>query len=93
MQTKNIVFTSLMFSIIPLWAKLKKCSEMHNEIDICFHGNHYYINPFPVVVSSDIQLIEIIEINEEKNSISVQLYLWLGWNDPSISISNSSNTK
>ena len=92
MLNKSSIFVVLVISFIcrPIWAGLKSCSEEHDKLEICLKGKEQYNKPFPVVVYSDLYLREIIEINEEKNWISIQLYLEFTWNDASLSLSNTS---
>ena len=92
MINKSSIFVVLAISFIcrPIWAGLKSCSEKHDKLEICLKGKEEYSKPFPVVLYSELYLREIIEINEEKNSISVQLYLQFAWYDPSLSLSNTS---
>ena len=51
-----------------------------------------YKNPFPVVVNSDLYFKEIIDIDQDHNSISIQVDLWTYWNDVSLILSNTSET-
>ena len=71
------------------FANLKSCSEIIDKLEICFKGQKYYKNPLPVVVRSYLHLNKIIEINGDKNSVSVQLYLWMGWHDSLLFLSNN----
>ena len=44
----------------------------------------------PVIVNSDLYLVEIIDIDENKNSVSIQVDLWTYWKDPLLASSNNS---
>ena len=92
MLHKNYSYKLLIFFVVfkPNRADLKSCSENHEKLDICFKGHEYYKYPFPAVVRSDLHLNEIIEIDEDKNSVSAQVYLWMGWHDGLLFLSNSS---
>ena len=52
--------------------------------------NDGYVNPFPVFIETQIHLRTIGEVNEEKNSISIQIDLLSLWKDPGLIISNKS---
>ena len=73
-------------------ADLKSCSEKHEKLEVCFKNKDGYTNPFPVVLSTDLYLVEIIEIDLDKNSIRIQMDLWTIWIDPGLSLSNESAT-
>ena len=85
-------FLILMLLIKLIWADMKSCSEKHDKLEICLKGEEAYTIPFPVLVGSDLYLVEIIDIDEDKNSVSIQVDLWTYWNDPLVASSNSSAT-
>ena len=66
------------------------CKGKENKLDICFAGNEGYKYPFPVVLDTFLFVNEIVEINENKNRISLQLNMWMRWSDPGLSLSNKS---
>ena len=65
---------------------LKNCKEKNHESRICFTGENGYFKPFPVIVDSQLILRNIIEIDENKNSISLQLQLWTRWVDKGVAL-------
>ena len=69
---------------------LKNCKEGRHESKMCLTGEDGYLKPFPVIVDTDLILRNLIEIDENKNSISAQFELWTGWEDPGIALSNIS---
>jgi hypothetical protein len=69
---------------------LKSCKEESHESKICLTDETRYFNPFPVLVNSDLFLRNLIEIDENKNSISAQFELFTWWLDPGIALSNNS---
>ena len=71
---------------------LKNCKEEKLKSKICLTGENGYFEPFPVVVNSDLILRNIIEIDQNKNSISAQFELWTWWVDPGIALSNATST-
>ena len=83
-------FLILMLLIKLIWADMKSCSEKHDKLEICLKGEEVYTIPLPVLVSSDLYLVEIIDIDEDKNSVSIQVDLWTYWKDPLIASSNNS---
>ena len=80
----------LMLLIKLIWADMKSCSEKHDKLEICLKGEEAYTIPLPVLIGSDLYLVEIIDIDEEKNSVSIQVDLWTIWKDPSLTSSNNS---
>ena len=75
-----------------IWADMKSCSEKHDKLEVCIIGEEAYTIPFPVIVNSDLYLVEIIDIDEGKHSVSIQVDLWTYWKDPSLASSNNSAT-
>ena len=70
------------------WANLKSCSENHDEVAICI--KEVNLDPFPITVETYVYLKEIINIDHDKNSISVGVKLLAEWTDPRLSLSNNS---
>ena len=82
----------LYFSKLSL-ADLKSCSEKHDGLKICSTSQEGYSPPFPVnVVFIHFHLSEIIDIDVNKNFISIQGDLWTAWTDAGITLSNVSTT-
>ena len=52
-------------------------------------GNESYQKPFPVTLETVLHLKEIVNIDEERNSISVQLKMLNFWKDLRITFSNT----
>ena len=71
---------------------LKGCKEEKHESKICLTGKNGYSKPFPVSVDSDLVLQNIIEIDEDKKSITAQFSLFTWWADPGVALSNNSTT-
>lgn len=72
------------------WANMKSCSEKHDKLEVCLEGKEAYTIPLPVLVGSDLYLVEIIDIDEDKHSVSIQVDLWTYWKDPLLASSNNS---
>ena len=70
---------------------LKSCKEEKHKSTICLTGENGYLKPFPVIVDSNLMLRNLIEIDENKNSISAQFTLRTQWLDPGIDLSNISS--
>ena len=86
-----IVICTLMLCIEGLKiSDLKNCEEESQESKICLTGKNGYFKPLPVNVDSELVLRNIIEIDENKNSISAQFELMTWWLDPGIALSNNS---
>ena len=72
-------------------AKLRSCLVEKEEQEICFkamNGEKGYVNPFPVNVTTQLYLKEIVSIDEEEKSITMQMILMSSWKDPRITVSN-----
>ena len=54
------------------------------------NGSDSYQNPFPVTVTTILNLNEVVNIDEERNSISVQLSTASFWKDHGIQSSTTS---
>ena len=87
-STTRFLFLILLIKLI--WADMKSCSEKHDKLEVCFEGKEGYKIPFPVFVGSDLYLLEIIDIDEDKHSVSIQVDLWTYWKDPLLASSNNS---
>ena len=71
----------------PIWANLKHCSDAENDdSEICVGGNGKYYPPFPVTVYIDINLREIVDIDQNKKSITARLGLTTYWIDPRLGL-------
>ena len=75
---------SARFSIIDL----KSCKEEIHVSKICLTNENGYFKPFPVVVDSEMTLRNLIEIDENRNSITAQFELLTNWLDAGIAVSN-----
>ena len=70
---------------------LKNCKEEKHKSTICLTSENGYSKPFPVIVDSNLMLRNLIEIDENKNSISAQFTLRTQWLDPGIDLANISS--
>ena len=74
-----------------IWADLKSCNDQEQgKSKLCLIGNGEYRPPFPSTVKIDINLREIVDIDEDKKSITTRLELTTHWTDPSLALSNDS---
>ena len=58
---------------------------------ICQKSNENYLNPFPLNLTTIIFLKEIVDIDEDKKSISMQMNMLSLWKDSGIDSSNATN--
>ena len=70
---------------------LKSCAEKHEKIELCYKRKNGYRNPLPVILETDLHLKEIIDIDEDRNSISLFIDLWTLWTDFELDLSNNSS--
>ena len=70
------------------FADLRNCSKPQSKPAICFKNETGYSKPFPTVLDVGLFVKDIIEIDEQRNSISIHMALWTFWSDPSLALSN-----
>ena len=83
---KHILAFLCLFEIT--FASLKNCSSLHAKPAICFKNEIGYSKPLPTAVGVEVHFKDIIEIDEQMNSISVKMSLWTYWTDPGLGLSN-----
>ena len=72
-------------------AQLRRCLAEKDQPRICIKavkGEKGYVNPFPVAVTTKVHLKEIVSIDENEKSITMEMNLETSWKDPRITISN-----
>ena len=72
-------------------AQLRSCLLEKDQPRICFiaiEGEKGYVNPFPVHLTTQLYLKEIVSIDEGEKSITLEINLYSAWKDPRITISN-----
>ena len=89
----NVVqHTMVFFTIFELGsAQLRSCLLEEDQPRICFkaiEGEKGYVNPFPVPLTTQFYLKEIVSIDEGEKSITLEINLISSWKDPRITISN-----
>ena len=70
-------------------SEFKSCTENHDKLEICLTKKPY-TKPFPLAIRTYFYMKEITDVDEDKNSISIQAELWSIWEDPGIALSNKS---
>ena len=60
-------------------AQLLSCSNETETPKVCFTGNTSNLDPFPMVLNTEIVLQEIVGIDENEKSISIQMGLASAW--------------
>ena len=83
---KSILAFSCLFEIT--FASLKNCSSLHAKPAICFKNETGYTMPFPAALGVEVHFKDIIEIDEQMNSIRIKMSLWTYWTDPGLGLSN-----
>lgn len=71
------------------------CSEpvlFGMDVGLCSTKKDAYVKPFPVVVETTLHVRAINAINEDKNSISLQVGLYCSWKDPNIVVASNVST-
>ena len=72
-------------------AELKSCTEKHDKLELCLTQKGGYTKPLPLVLDTYFYLKAITDIDEDKNSISIQAELWCQWKDPGLRLSDESS--
>ena len=70
------------------FAILKNCSKPHDQPAICFKNETGYSKPLPTVLDVEVYFMNIINVDEQMNSISIQMSLWTNWRDSRLALSN-----
>ena len=70
------------------FAILQNCSKPHDQPAICFKNKTGYSKPFPTVIDVDVYFRNIINVDEQMNSISIQMELWTFWSDHRLALSD-----
>ena len=83
---KKILFISCI--VEASFAILKNCSSPHTQPSICFKDETGYSKPFPTILNIGVNFKDIIEIDEQRNSINIQMELITFWRDPRLALSN-----
>ena len=66
------------------FAEIKHCNEIKEDKDICSLVNKYESNEAPVrplVVRLYIDIVDVIDFNQERNTMTPFIKLWTKWND------------
>ena len=75
------------------FAQIKHCNEIKADKDICRLVENYESNEAPVrplVVRLYIDIVDVIDFNQERNTMTLFIKLWTKWNDTRITLSNHS---
>ena len=78
------------------FANLKLCPKPEDQLSkkeafICLTNETGYSAPFPINSSQELYFKNIIKIDEDLNSISIQAQLWTYWNRPRVSLFSQHN--
>ena len=81
-------FLALSYLVEVSFAILKNCSKPHDQPAICFKNETGYSKPLPTVLDVDVYFRNMINVDEQMNSISIQMSLWTNWSDSRLALSN-----
>ena len=72
-----------------IFADLKLCSEPQDkDALLCLTNKTAYSPPFPIILTQELYFKNIIKIDEDLNSITIQVELWASWTDPGLALTN-----
>ena len=63
------------------WAQLQSCDEEKDHPKICSKGQNGFSEPFPVNLNTTMYLDQIVGIDEDDKSISIQMSFISVWKD------------
>ena len=70
------------------WAQLKSCNEEKEKPKICYKGQDGYSEPFPLQLNTTLYLEQIVGIDEDEKSISIQMIVLSDWKVSGLDRSN-----
>ena len=70
------------------WAQLKSCNEEKEKPKICYKGQDGYSEPFPLQLNTTLYLEQIVGIDEDEKSISIQMMCISDWKVSGLDRSN-----
>ena len=84
---RHILIISCQFELS--FANLKFCPKpgdqpSNKEAFVCLTNETGYSAPFPINLGLNLYFNNVIKIDEDSNSISIQAELWTYWNDPGL---------
>ena len=71
------------------WAQLQSCNEEKDQPKICSKGQIGFSEPFPVKLNTTLYLEQIVGIDEDEKSISIQMSFISNWKDSRLDRSNT----
>ena len=84
-----IIPFSILLLIHDAFCILRNCSDENEANKICMNGSS---QNFPAIkLNTTLFLDEIVEINEEKNSITIRMGLYNKWKDSRLAPSSKTN--
>ena len=84
---KFLVILTCLFKLN--YAELKSCMKEAEAPRICHKHNESYLTPFPLNLTTKIELKQIVDIDENEKSITIQINMLSLWKDSGIARSNS----
>ena len=72
-------------------AQVKSCSKELHPNKICSTSDNSYVQSIPKDVETMLTLSEIVNIDENENSITIQAFLDSAWNDAGLNRSKGSD--
>ena len=75
------------------FANLKLCPKPEDQVSkkeafICLTNETGYSAPFPVNLTLELYFKNVINIDEDLNSITIQVELWAYWADTELALTN-----
>ena len=88
---RHILIISCQFELS--FANLKFCPKpgdqpSNKEAFVCLTNETGYSAPFPINLTLELYFKNVINIDEDLNSITIQIELWASWADTGLALTN-----
>ena len=85
-----VLSVSTMFCLFSLnWARLQSCDVEQDSVEMCYRDKKGYTRPLAIkklYLETQFYLRAVTEIDEDKNTISMQAELWSYWSDGGVGL-------
>ena len=74
-------------------ARLQSCDKKQDSVEMCYRDKKGYTRPLAIqklYLETQFYLRAVTDIDEDKNTISMQAELWSYWSDGGVGLSNNS---
>ena len=91
------IFLLLIYSILIKGEKVNTCADRVFTSQLCTTDSEYSIfnppKPWPLVLNPMVDIKDVIDIDEEKQTINLYIYMSLSWTDDSLKVISPPGTR